>query len=147
MGKLHHDPRRRQVIHMRGASIPTASLAIAALALAGCGGGGGGGTTGGGSSAPARTSSGGTSTSGTVAVSMRDIAFVPKLVRAKVGQQVIWTNDDSTVHDVTARAGASFRSSLIDPGGTFSFTPRSAGAIAYVCTIHPGMVGTVIVTR
>ena len=30
-------------------------------------------------------------------------------------------------------------------GGTFSFTPTKAGKISYVCTIHPGMTGTLTV--
>ena len=31
-------------------------------------------------------------------------------------------------------------------GGTYTFKPTKAGTIAYVCTIHPGMTGTLNVT-
>ncbi|HXE44140.1 MAG TPA: plastocyanin/azurin family copper-binding protein [Conexibacter sp.] len=131
---------------MRRIGVLPALLTIGALALAGCGGGGGGGndaatTTGGGSSS---SSSGG---GGTTAVAMKNIAFAPTSVTVKVGQKITWTNDDSVAHNVTATSGASFRSSDFSQGGTFSYTATKAGTIHYVCTIHPGMDGTIVVTR
>jgi plastocyanin len=37
---------------------------------------------------------------------------------------------------------------IIDPdGGTQSFTFEEAGEFPYYCTLHPNMVGTVIVTE
>jgi plastocyanin len=131
---------------MRRVLILPALLATAGLLLAGCGGGGGGSTTGGGgSSAPA--TSGAPSGGGAVAVTMKNIAFSPRVVRARVGQTITWTNDDTVTHNVIATSGASFRSNDFGQGGTFSFTPTRAGVIAYVCTIHPGMDGSVVVTR
>ena len=131
---------------MRRIAVLPALLTIAALVLAGCGGGGGGGSSnaGGGSSAPAQTTGG--SGGGVVAVAMKNIAFAPQQVTAKVGQKITWTNDDSVAHNVTAMSGASFRSSDFQQGGTFSYTPTKAGTIAYVCTLHPGMSGTIVVT-
>jgi plastocyanin len=137
---------------MQRAFTLSALLAAVALALAGCGGGGGGSTTaGGGSSTPpaaATTTTGSTSGGGgaPVAVAMKNIAFSPRTVQAKVGQKIDWTNDDSVAHNVTATSGASFRSSDFGQGGTFSYTPTRAGTIAYVCTIHPGMDRTIVVT-
>jgi plastocyanin len=127
-----------------------APLTIAALALAGCGGGGGGSTTSGGGSstpAPAPKTTSGASGGAPVAVTMKDIAFSPQSVHVSVGQKIDWTNDDSVAHNVTATGGASFRSSDFGQGGTFSYTPTKAGTIAYVCTLHPGMDGTIVVTR
>jgi plastocyanin len=123
----------------------SAMLAVVALALAGCGGGGGDG----GSSTPAATptTSGSSGGGGAVAVTMKDIAFAPQSVQVKVGQKIDWTNDDSVAHNVTATSGASFRSSDFSQGGTFSYTPTRAGTIDYVCTLHPGMDGTIVVTR
>jgi plastocyanin len=126
-----------------------ALLAIAALAFAGCGGGGGdnGSSSGGGSSAPADTSGGSSSGGGggAVAVAMRDIQFSPKTTTVKVGQEVTWTNDDSVDHNVTSTSGERISSGDFGQGGTFSFTPTRAGTIAYVCTIHPGMTGQLVV--
>lgn len=76
---------------------------------------------------------------------MQNIAFAPKSTTVKVGQKVTWTNDDQTDHNVTSDSGASFKSKDFGNGGTFSFTPEKAGTIKYVCTIHPGMDGTLTV--
>ena len=84
---------------------------------------------------------------GTVAVSMKNIQFVPKSVTAKVGQTVKWTNDDSVDHNVTATSGETFKSKTFGQGGTYSYKLDKAGTIKYVCTIHPGMDGTIIVTK
>jgi len=118
-------------------------LAVVALAIAGCGGGDGSSST----PAATATTSGGSGGGGAVAVTMKDIAFSPQSVQAKVGQKIDWTNDESVAHNVTATSGASFRSSDFSQGGTFSYTPTRAGTIDYVCTLHPGMDGTIVVTR
>jgi len=131
---------------MRRLAFPPALLTIAALALTGCGGGGGDGSSSssGGSTAPTTTSGG---SGGAVAVSMRNIAFAPQNIHAKVGQKIVWTNDDTVAHNVTATSGASFRSSDFGQGGNFSYTPTKAGTIDYVCTLHPGMDGMIVVAR
>jgi plastocyanin len=116
--------------------------ALVALVAAGCGGGSSGSS--GTSSAPAATSSsaGG---GGAVTIKMANIAFDPKSTTVKVGQKVTWVNDDTVTHNVTANSGADFKSKDFGKDGTFSFTPTKAGTIQYVCTIHPGMTGTLTV--
>ena len=76
-------------------------------------------------------------------VSMEDIKFIPGDVAVKPGDTVTWVNDDSVGHDVT---GDDFSSG--DPGGmqngdTFEHTFDAAGTFDYVCTVHPGMKGSV----
>jgi plastocyanin len=83
----------------------------------------------------------------TVAVSMKNIQFAPKSVTAKVGQTVKWTNDDSVDHNVTATSGETFKSSTFGQGASYSHKLTKAGTIKYVCTIHPGMEGTIVVTK
>jgi plastocyanin len=102
-------------------------LVAGALAAAGCGGGDGGG-----GGAPVATN----------AIGMQDLKFDPASARVTVGQKVTWTNDESIPHDVKATSGADFKSETFGKGGTFSFTPTKAGKIEYVCTLHPGMDGT-----
>jgi plastocyanin len=80
-------------------------------------------------------------------VAMRSIAFVPATATVKVGATVTWTNDDSVDHNVTATSGARFKSPAFGRNGSASFTPKKAGRIRYVCTLHPGMKGTLVVTR
>jgi plastocyanin len=83
---------------------------------------------------------------GAATVSMKNIKFLPQDLTAKAGQRITWTNDDPVAHTVTAQKGADFDSGTINSGGRFSFTPRKAGTIDYVCTIHPGQTGTITVT-
>ena len=99
-------------------------VCLAAAAIAGCGGGGGSGE-----KQPA-------------AVSMTGLRFHPATLSVKVGETVTWRNDEAVDHNVTATKGASFHSRAFGAGGTYRFTPTRAGAIAYVCTLHPGMQGT-----
>jgi plastocyanin len=117
-----------------------AALALA-LGVAACGGGDD--DSGGGSTSTAASSS---SSSGGVAIKMQNIQFSPKETTVKVGDKVTWTNDDNTDHNVTAESGADFKSKDFGNGATFSFTADKAGTIKYVCTIHPGMTGTLNVT-
>jgi len=110
-----------------------------ALVAAGCGGddddnGGGGG--GGQQQAPAATSGGGQ-------VTMKDIKFNPGTVTIKAGGKVTWTNDDSVGHDVTADDFKSGSPGGIEGGSTFSHVFKKAGTYDYVCSVHPGMEGTV----
>jgi len=82
-----------------------------------------------------------------VTISMKDIQFVPREAETKVGQKVTWTNDDTAPHNVTAKEGADFASETMNKGDTFDYTPTQAGTIDYVCTIHPGQDGKLIVTK
>ena len=49
------------------------------------------------------------------------------------------------LHGVLAKTGATFKSSDFGQGATFSTKATKAGTITYVCTIHPGMTGTIVV--
>jgi plastocyanin len=133
---------------MRRILILLTLCAAVGLVAAGCGSSnnGGGNTStaaGQGTSTGAASSSGG----GEVEVKLQNIAFDPKDVTVKVGQKVKWVNEDSVDHNVIANSGATFKSNNFGNGGTFEFTPDKAGTIKYVCTIHPGMTGTLNVTQ
>jgi plastocyanin len=133
---------------MRRILLLLALCAALALVAAGCGSsnnGGGDTSTAAGqgtSSAPASSSGG-----GEVEIKLQNIAFDPKDVSVKVGQKVKWVNEDSVDHNVVANSGASFKSKNFGNGGSFEFTADKAGTIKYVCTIHPGMTGTLTVTQ
>ena len=119
-----------------------------ALPVAGCGGGdddnGGGG---GGGTTTTEQSTAPTSTGGGASVTMKDIQFNPTQVKIKTGQTVTWTNDDSVGHDVTADSFKSGSAGGINGGQSFQHTFKKAGTFSYVCTVHPGMKGTVVVTK
>jgi plastocyanin len=128
-------------------------LACMALGLvaAGCGddddddGGGGGAAT---TEEPAgggEDGGGGGGGGGGAEVSEEDITFQPGEVTVGVGDTVTWTNNDSVDHDVTADSFSSGEPGGMAPGDTFEHTFEEAGMFDYVCTVHPGMEGTVVV--
>lgn len=89
-----------------------------------------------------------TSASGeVVSVGMKDIKFVPDSVTVKVGQKIVWTNNEQIPHNVTATDGADFASETMQQNDTFDYTPTKAGTINYVCTIHSGQNGEIEVTK
>jgi plastocyanin len=72
-------------------------------------------------------------------------SYAPNPTTMKVGQTVAWKNNDSTAHDATQDA-ARFQTGNVNAGATSSpITMSTAGTFAYHCTIHPGMVGTIVV--
>jgi amicyanin len=79
------------------------------------------------------------------AVNIADFAFVPASLTVTVGTTVTWTNKDEDPHTVVADGGA-FRSQALGAGGAYSFTFPAAGTFDYVCSIHPFMRGSVVVT-
>ena len=120
---------------MRRLAIPVLLLALFAAA---CGGDdeGGGGEQGGSSEA---------CPNGAVVIKMVDIKFDPQDATAGVGDEVCWINEDTIEHNAVAEEGAEFESELIGKGETFTTTVDAAGTIPYVCTVHPGMTGTLTV--
>jgi plastocyanin len=85
--------------------------------------------------------------SGSVEIKMADIKFDPENATARVGQQVCWVNEDSIDHNAVAESGASFKSELFGKGKTFTTSVEEPGTVEYVCTVHPGMTGTIEITR
>ena len=85
---------------------------------------------------------------GTAHVSMKVLEFTPAAIGARVGQRVVWRNDDTSPHNVTYVSGPRFKSSrTLKPGATFSLKVTSPGTIHYVCTLHPWMKATIVVSR
>jgi plastocyanin len=98
----------------------------------------------------------GASTLGTGAFSPNP--FTVSLTGANAGK-VTWVNADysstyngttSTTHHLVSDSLVSgtplWNSGALGAAKTFSFTFTAAGNIAYHCTIHPSMTGTIIVT-
>jgi len=72
-------------------------------------------------------------------------SYAPNPTTVRVGQTVAWKNNDTTVHDATQDASR-FQTGTINAGSTSApVTMSTAGTFAYHCTIHPGMVGTLVV--
>jgi plastocyanin len=114
-------------------------LLLLALFAAACGGDDGGGAEEGASSDACP--------SGSVEIKMIDIKFDPEDATVGVGQEVCWLNEDTIDHNAVAESGADFKSELYGKGETFVTTVDTPGTVEYVCTIHPGMTGTLTVER
>jgi plastocyanin len=78
---------------------------------------------------------------GTITVAMAGSQFGPATADVKVGDTVVFKNDDAIAHTATATEGASFDSGTMEPGATYAYVAKRAGTISYVCEFHPGMTG------
>jgi plastocyanin len=76
-------------------------------------------------------------------------SYNPNPIEIKVGDTMTWINSDSSPHSVTSSSNdgsITFDSDVLRRGETFSFTFDKEGQYPYLCTLHPSMVGTVVVT-
>ncbi len=95
-------------------------------------------------------------TLGAKAVEPRDLAasrtvelahflFTPASLTVPAGARVRWLNRDGEPHTIVSGEGL-FRSGALDEGDSFEYTFSKPGSYRYVCSIHPQMVGTIVVT-
>ena len=74
---------------------------------------------------------------------MQNIAFVPETRTVKVATTVVWINKNNVPHNVIS---TEFQSSgNLAQGATHSVTFNEQGAFDYVCPLHPGMEGIIVV--
>ena len=76
-------------------------------------------------------------------VKMAGLAFAPGSLTVAKGATVVFVNDDTAPHTVTARSGG-VDSGVIDPGRQFSLTVSDG--FDYFCSIHPSMTAKIVVT-
>jgi len=77
-------------------------------------------------------------------VMARDFMFAPTSLTVTAGSTVTWTNKDDEPHTVVSDIGL-FRSGAMDTNESFSFKFDKPGTYHYACSIHPRMVGTIVV--
>jgi plastocyanin len=126
---------------------------VLSLALAACGSSGS--TTVPGASAPAASAPASapaasaacaeSGTPGSVTVSIKDLAYDPSAITAKVGETVTFTNGDTASHTATLDDGTC-DTGLITNGKSGSLTFSAAGAYPFHCTVHTDMKGTITVS-
>ena len=77
--------------------------------------------------------------------------YNPSPLSVPVGTTVTWVNNDNTGHTVTEGNPSGntppngFDSGILGPGKTFTHTFDKPGAVQYYCTLHPTMLGEIIV--
>ena len=79
-----------------------------------------------------------------IEVIIQGSTFIPDIQNIPAGALVLWYNDDSIDHTVTARDN-SFDSGSISPNETFEYTFEQPGEFEYYCKIHPSMVGKITI--
>ena len=83
-------------------------------------------------------------TSDTAKIIVKDFMFSPTPLTVKAGSTVTWTNMDDEPHTVVSDAGV-FKSGGMDTNESFSYKFDKPGTYHFTCSIHPRMVGTIVV--
>ena len=77
-------------------------------------------------------------------VAIGAFAFAPATITTRVGEEVSWRNHDPADHTVTGADGG-FDSGTMAQGATFRTSFDDPGEYRYLCALHPGMKGKVVV--
>jgi plastocyanin len=77
-------------------------------------------------------------------VVVKDFMFNPTPLAVKAGSTVTWTNMDDEPHTVVSDTGL-FKSGGLDTNESYSFKFDKPGTYHFTCSIHPRMVGTIVV--
>lgn len=84
-----------------------------------------------------------TPVTGVTTIEVADSKFTPQLIEVPLGTTVTWTWAGKLDHNVV---NSDFRSEL-QSEGEFRHTFDVAGRYDYLCTLHPGMSGRILVTE
>jgi plastocyanin len=90
--------------------------------------------------APATT----VATADATTISIKEFMFAPTAMTVGVGTTVKWKNLDGEIHTIRS-VDTTFASGALDQGDSFAFKFDKPGTYRYVCSIHPQMVGTIVV--
>ncbi|HEV2099288.1 MAG TPA: cupredoxin family copper-binding protein [Stellaceae bacterium] len=80
----------------------------------------------------------------TATINIDNFAFAPPDLSVAAGTTVTWKNEDDSPHRV-AEANNAFSSAALDTDDSFSHTFAKPGVYKYFCSIHPYMVGKIVV--
>jgi plastocyanin len=78
-------------------------------------------------------------------VNIDNFSFAPSKLTVPVGAKVTWTNKDDVPHTVVSINKAFPHSPALDTDQSFSYAFAKAGTYEYYCSVHPKMVGKVVV--
>lgn len=80
------------------------------------------------------------------AIAISNFAFNPPVITVSPGSSVIWNNLDSVPHTVTSLSGPEkFDSGELRQGARFIYKFTKVGTYNYYCSLHPAMLGKIIV--
>jgi plastocyanin len=81
---------------------------------------------------------------GPAAVRIDNFTFTPPTLVVAPGTTVTWTNADDDAHTVVEK-DRKFKSGALDTDDTFTQTFTAPGEYEYFCSLHPRMVGKIVV--
>ncbi|HKF69913.1 MAG TPA: metallophosphoesterase [Vicinamibacterales bacterium] len=81
---------------------------------------------------------------GARAITIDNFSFAPHEAAVAIGAAVTWTNKDDVPHNIVATRGQ-FRSPVLDTDEQFSHSFNQAGTYEYYCSLHPKMIGHIVV--
>ena len=81
----------------------------------------------------------------TVTVNIQNFAYIPKDLTIDQGDIVNWVNKDNFPHTATADNASLWDSGNLSLNQSFKRAFKTPGTFTYHCTIHPGMVASIIV--
>jgi plastocyanin len=73
-----------------------------------------------------------------------NFTFAPDTLTVPVNSTVTWVNKDDIPH-VIASSNGMFKSKALDTDQKYSYTFTKAGTYPYYCSIHPKMIGEIVV--
>jgi len=76
-------------------------------------------------------------------VMINHFVFEPQELVVDTGTTVIWKHNDNVAHTIVSQG--LFESEALKRGGEFAFTFSEKGEYTYYCSIHPSMIGKIIV--
>ena len=77
-------------------------------------------------------------------VRVDNFTFGPDTLTVPVNSTVTWVNKDDLPHTIASNDGV-FKSKALDTEDKYSYTFSKPGTYAYFCSIHPKMVGKIVV--
>ena len=77
-------------------------------------------------------------------VRVDNFTFAPQTLTVPVNSTVTWVNKDDVPH-VIASNDDLFKSKALDTDDKYSYTFSKPGTYSYYCSVHPKMVGKVVV--
>lgn len=79
------------------------------------------------------------------AITIRNFAFEPATLTVPAGSKIVWINRDDEPHLVVSAGGKFPASPALDTDDSYASVFAKPGTYTYFCSIHPHMVGTIIV--
>jgi plastocyanin len=77
-------------------------------------------------------------------VRVDNFTFGPDTLTVPANSTVTWVNKDDVPHVIASDDGL-FKSKALDTDDKYSYTFTKAGTYAYYCSVHPKMVGKIVV--